>query len=170
MIPLLEKHFPKFASMLEECDPENIEPGLTTEQINELENDLGIPLPESYKNFISKCNSLWLFGGPVQFGSQHPFFHDFPPIESMNPQQLAVIKQRGGNWPPPSQGMLCFAEYFWQADGDQVLFKVDDGLDDGEYPIYYYSHESNPPSVTKVANTFSEWLENRCIQDFNEDG
>lgn len=169
MIPQIDQHFPEFASRLADCYPEEIEPGLTADQLGELEKSLGIPLPASYKTLLSLCGSLWLFGGAVQFGSQHPFFHDFPPIESMNPQQLAVINERGGSWPPPSQGMLCFAEYFWQADGDQMLFKVDDGLQDGEYPVYYYSHESNPPTVTKMADSFREWLEGRCVQDFDED-
>jgi hypothetical protein len=31
---------------------------------------------------------------------------------------------KGGGWPPPSQGMLCFAEYSLEADGDQVLFEA----------------------------------------------
>lgn len=32
------------------------------------------------------------------------------------------------------------AEYFLEDDGDQVLFKVADGLINGEYPVYYYAH------------------------------
>jgi hypothetical protein len=31
--------------------------------------------------------------------------------------------------------MLCFAEFFMEADGDQVLFDVSKGLINGEYPI-----------------------------------
>ncbi|MFA6242122.1 MAG: SMI1/KNR4 family protein, partial [Candidatus Hydrogenedentales bacterium] len=112
MLPQLDQHFPKFASMLADSEPEEIEYGKKADEIQSLEDDLGIPLPDTYKRFLSVCSSLWLFGGAVQFGSQHPFYYDFPPLEAMNPQQLAVIKQRGGNWPPPSQGMLCFAEYF----------------------------------------------------------
>jgi len=54
--------------------------------------------------------------------------------------------------------MLCFAEFFMEADGDQVLWDVSRGLVDGEYPIYYYAHEARPPSVRKLADCFDTWL------------
>lgn len=76
-----------------------------------------------------------------------------------------AIKAKGQSWPPPTEGMLCFAEYFRDADGDQVLFDVSEGLKDGEYPVYYYSHESIPATVAKVADSFSEWLNDSCIDD-----
>ena len=70
--------------------------------------------------------------------------------------------------PPPSQGMLCFAEYFLEADGDQVLFDVSDGLIDGEYAACYYAHAESPARVTQVADSFAEWIENVCIQSFDD--
>ena len=45
-----------------------------------------------------------------------------------------------------------------EADGDQVLWDVAAGLKDGEYPVYYYSHESSPPTVRQIAPGFREWL------------
>lgn len=54
--------------------------------------------------------------------------------------------------------MLCFAEFFMDADGDQVLWDISGGLRDGEYPIYYYAHEARPPSVRKIADSFETWL------------
>ena len=63
--------------------------------------------------------------------------------------QRAVVTQKGGIWPPPSDGMHCFAEYFLEADGDQMLWDVRGGLRDGEYLIYYYTHAATPrPSAT----------------------
>jgi hypothetical protein len=61
--------------------------------------------------------------------------------------------------------MLCFAEYFLEADGDQVLWDVKAGLQHGEYPVMYYAHESYPPSVRRIATSFSEWLEH-CLDAF----
>jgi hypothetical protein len=54
--------------------------------------------------------------------------------------------------------MLCFAEFFMEADGDQVLWDISQGLRDGEYPIYYYAHERRPPSVRKLADCFEMWV------------
>jgi hypothetical protein len=61
--------------------------------------------------------------------------------------------------PPASQGMLCFAEFFMEADGDQVLFDVADGLVSGEYPIMYWAHEGPSPSLHKLADGFAEFME-----------
>jgi hypothetical protein len=55
--------------------------------------------------------------------------------------------------------MLCFAEFFLEADGDQGLFDVASGLVKGEYSIMYWGHEGRPPSVRKLADTFAEFTE-----------
>ena len=60
-------------------------------------------------------------------------------------------------WPPPTEGMLCFADYCLEADGDQVMFDVSGGMVDGEYPVYYYNHDG--PTIRKAANSFKEFLE-----------
>ena len=123
-------------------------------------------LPDSYKAFLETAGGLWLLGGAVQMNDLHPFFHEFPPFEQLTPQQRTSVQQRGGGWPPPSHGMLCFTEYFLESDGDQVLFKTDGGLVNGEYPVYYYAHSDSPARVSQVADSFSDWLENVCIQSF----
>ena len=129
---------------------------------------MGCLLPDSYKLFLKTHRGIWLLGGAVQFGAQHPFLHNFPKLEELNPQQLAIVEQRGGNWPPPSNGMLCFAEYFLEDDGDQVLFKIDEGMINSEYPVYYYAHSATPATVRKIADSFTDFLENKCIQLFDE--
>jgi len=86
-------------------------------------------------------------------------------LADFTPAQRRVVEFKGGGWPPPSQGMICFAEYFLEADGDQVLFDVSNGLVEGEYPVMYYSHESRPPTVRRLAGSFSEWLNHRCVDD-----
>jgi hypothetical protein len=79
-------------------------------------------------------------------------------LEKLTPQQRQVVNHKGGGWPPASQGMLCFAEFFMEADGDQVLWDVSSGLQEGEYPIYYYAHEARPPTVRKLSENFAMWL------------
>ena len=164
----LKNNFPSFYSKLtstEDTDIEEILTGLTDDEIKEQEESLNIKFPESYKIFLKHSAGFWLFGGAVQFGSEHPFFHDFPPYESFTAQQQNMIKMKGGPWPPASHGMLCFAEYFKDADGDQVLFDVKNGLINGEYPVMYYSHDDRPPSVTKIADSFEEFLNEYCIDN-----
>ena len=154
--------FPTFYRWLKDSrgDPiEHVLPPASEEDIRQIEDDLGLPLPESYKQFLRCARGFWLRGGTIQFGTQHPFVHDFAPLSQLTPQQLEVVKAKGGVWPPPSQGMLCFAEFFLEADGEQVLFDVTGGLKGGEYPVMYYAHEDVPPSVRKLADSFSLWLQ-----------
>jgi len=157
----LAPHFARFAELLAagHGEIENIEPPASEPDIRALEESLGVSLPESYKQLLRCARGLWLFGGAVQFGTQHPFFHEFPPLKDLTPQQREVVKLKGGKWPPPSEGMLCFAEFFMEADGDQVLFDVKNGLRNGEYSIMYYAHESRPPTVRKLADDFHTFLE-----------
>lgn len=34
--------------------------------------------------------------------------------KTINEQQLKVVETKGGNYPPPCQGMLCLAEFFME--------------------------------------------------------
>ena len=134
-----QKDFPDFYQRLierEGAEIEQILPPASDIEIGELERRLGVPLPESYKRLLRCARGFWLLGGIIQFGSQHPFYHDFPPLEQLTPPQRKMLERKGGGWPPPSQGMLCFAEFFMEADGDQVLWDVSSGLLADDYPIF----------------------------------
>lgn len=159
MNPTVQSLFPKFANLAPKFELEQVLPGASLEEIAQIEADVGVSLPESYKSLLQSSRGFWLMGGVVQFGEQHPFAHEFQPIESLSPSQQAVIRRKGGSWPPPSNGMLCFAEFFMEADGDQVLFDTSQGLVNGEYPVVYYSHDARPPSVRRLASSFSEFME-----------
>lgn len=159
MIELLRPNFPRFADRVQQFELENVRPGASPEEVARLEAELKVPLPNSYKQVLCATRGFWLMGGAVQFGEEHLFFHEFPSLESLSPPQLRAVKQKGGIWPPPSDGMLCFAEFWLEADGDQVLFDVSRGLVDGEYPVMYYSHEDRPPSVRKLSDTFVDFME-----------
>jgi hypothetical protein len=168
MIELLQDRFPKFAHQLAsgQGDPMKMAGESTSEQdILQIEFELGIPLPESYKSFLRCTRTLTMRGGTIRFGAEFPFFHDFPPFDQLTPAQQKNVMVKGGMWPPPSQGMLCFADFFLEADGDQLLFNVQHGLKGGEYPVIYYSHENHPPTVKKIADSFSEFLDN-CFSYF----
>jgi hypothetical protein len=137
---------------------EQILPAASDAEIIEIEARVGVQLPEAYKRLLRCARGFWLLGGSIQFGTQHPFFHTFEPLDKLTPMQRQVVSRRGGAWPPPSQGMLCFAEFFMEADGDQVLWDISGGMRGGEYPIYYYAHEASPASVRKLSDNFQDWV------------
>lgn len=159
MLQLAQSLFPNFVRLAPQFELENVLPPASASEIAALESELGLSLPASYKAFLQCARGFWLMGGSVQFGVQHPFVHTFEPLESMAPAQQAIVKKRGGVWPPPSAGMLCFAEFFMEADGDQVLFDTRNGLVAGEYPIVYYAHEARRPHVRRLAASFSQFME-----------
>ena len=146
--------FPAFAANLESRlrqDPlwlEQVAPGANDENIAEVERRVGVSLPDDYISLLRVAQGFWLNGGIIQFHSC-PFFHEFPSLEELPPSSQADVMRRGG-WPPSSQGMLCFAEFFMEADGDQVLFDVEAGRQGGEYPILYYAHDSYAPQTRQT--------------------
>lgn len=159
MLARVARLFPKFAKLAPNHHFEAVLPPASNRDVEALEEKLALALPKSYKQLLSCARGFWLMGGVVQFGIQHPFVHDFPTLESLTSKQRQVVALKGGPWPPASQGMLCFAEFFMEADGDQVLFDTSCGLIAGEYPIMYWAHEDRPPSVRLLANSFGEFME-----------
>lgn len=156
-----QKEFPKFYRALSErggAQIEEILPPATDAQIAEIESQCGVPLPASYKRLLRCTRGFQLLDGIIQFGPEHPFFHNYARLEALTAPQRMAVARKGGEWPPPSQGMLCFAEFFMEADGDQVLWDVSRGLRNGEYPIFYYAHKSQPPSVRQLSADFEIWL------------
>ena len=154
----LKEQFPDFAAKLRKIDFEDQQEAFSEHDITRLQNELGVELPPSYKRFLRCTSGFSAFGGAVQIGEQHLFFHRFEPLEELSEQQRKIVRQKGGGWPPPSDGMLCFAEFFMEADGDQVLFDITQKDGNGEYPVFYYAHDGRPPTVRKIADTFEEWL------------
>lgn len=159
MIDAVAKLFPRFAELAPERELENVLPPATAADIAALEADLGLPLPDSYKALLRCARGFWLLGGVVKFSDAHPFVHRFQPFSRLTDPQQRMVTIQGGKWPPPSEGMLCFAECSLEADGDQVLFDTRNGLIDGEYPVVYYAHEQWPPSVRQLAPGFAAFFE-----------
>jgi hypothetical protein len=76
MIPSLSNHFPRFAALHEERQPEGVLAPALESKIREIEELIGLPLPDSYKAFLRCTRGFWLMGGVIQFSAQHPFIHD----------------------------------------------------------------------------------------------
>ena len=159
MIDAVAKLFPRFAELAPDRELENVSPPASAADIKALEAELGLPLPDSYKALLRCARGFWLLGGVVKFSDRHPFVHRFQPFSRLTDPQQRMVTIQGGKWPPPSEGMLCFAECSLEADGDQVLFDTRGGLGGGEYPVVYYAHEQWPPSVRQLAPSFATFIE-----------
>jgi SMI1-KNR4 cell-wall len=139
---MLEKarvFFPAFSQLAPDYDLELEQAAASQDEIANIEKALNLPLPQAYKNLLSCTRGFWLMGGAVQFDSQHPFVH---------PYSIASANE-----------FLCFAEFFMEADGDQVMFDLRGGLQNGEYPIVYYAHAAKQKTRI-LANNFTEFMEN----------
>jgi hypothetical protein len=163
MLECLATDFPIFYQRLNSGhgDPvDAISPAIAEQDIQHVEQLLGIALPHSYKRFLRCTGGFCLLGGAVNL-SFPPFIHDFPPFAALTREQQSQII---GAWPPPSHGLLCFGDFWLEGDGDQVLFDSRQGLHDGEYPVLYYDHEARPASIRLIASSFQDWLE-RILTD-----
>jgi len=158
----LRDEFPGFYSavprhIFDKTELDYLRPPLGDDEIEEMEGKLQASLPSSYKRFMRLCGG---FSGPIGEISlcleSWPFFHEFQPLEEMIPADRKQIRRRGLPWPPESNGMLCFADYWLEMDGDQVLFDVANGLVEEEYPIFYYAHEEG--TVRKLETSFENWI------------
>ena len=152
MVNEIQAAFPAFYAFLEQeksrgDDAYDVLPGATEETLQQLEADLHLELPVSYKRFLRCARGMALFEGYVHLEAQHPYFHDW---SDRQPDHQGLL--------PPSHGMLCFASCWWLADGDAVLFDISQGLHEGEYPVMYYAHDDDLV-IRRLANSFEEWIE-----------
>jgi hypothetical protein len=147
----LRAHFPIFhAKLCSDAEKlvdfygkEYILPPASANEIATTESQLGLLLPKSYKQFL-RCLSgfmgpIRLNRTPTTFNQGHPFVVD-----------VVYLK-----------GTICVAEYFLEADGDQIYLDARQGLISDEYPVLYYAHDFAPESryLRKLADSFGEWLE-----------
>ncbi|WP_326770390.1 SMI1/KNR4 family protein (plasmid) [Streptomyces sp. NBC_01591] len=139
VIASLAVRFPRFAAFLAAglSEVDSCGPGLDDVAVDQLEHSLGLRLPAAYRVFL-QCAREVIVGDTLQMTSSHPFVHDS--------RSVAL----------PSLGMLCIADYWLEADGDQVLFDVrEDSQDDP--PVLYYAHGQR--QVRVIADSFTAWLE-----------
>ncbi len=154
MLDCLKDEFPNFWERINngEVELDSFEPPLSEEEITALEKEL--PLPNSYKAFLRCIGGIWLEVPYIRMDKRNPFFFDNPRFKDV----------------------VCFGEYFLEADGDNVMFDISQGLINGEYPVYYYAHDfANDPDrgLRKLADSFREWIESLVaeidIDDMDDD-
>jgi hypothetical protein len=139
VVAALKLHFPRFAAAVNRRfgSGDELEPGASEDELKKQEEVLGIAIPERLKALFRCTRSIQLDGFSIGLG--RVFFHESPP-----------------GMQGPSDGMLCFADYFLEADGDQMLFDPRD-LPADDPPVFYYAHEV--PEVRPLNKAFSTWLE-----------
>jgi hypothetical protein len=137
-IDALATDFPKLARFLRNHrdDVESMRPGASDAELDELARTLGVPLPAAYRTFLSRTREL-VVGDTLRLTEDHPF---------------VVVSTKVAL---PTDGMVCFGEYWLEADGDQVLFDLRDGNPDP--PALYYAHGRR--SVEQAATSFTRWVE-----------
>ncbi len=138
-IDAIKASYPKFGQLLQRRAELIVEldPGATEDEIKIREQSLDTQLPDALKKLLRACRHVHL---------EH--FH-------IDLYCIFYHASRSGIH-GPSDGMLCFADYFLEADGDQVLLDPRE-LPCDDPPVYYYAHEG--PEVRPLAKSFSYWLE-----------
>lgn len=139
--PILDRlaaDFPKLARFLRRNtdEIESMLPGAAETELAELSRTVGT-LPSAYRTFLAHTREL-VVGDTLRLTGSHPFVH--------TSAKVAL----------PTEGMLCFGEFWFEADGDQVLFDLRDGVPD-DPPVLYYAHGRRV--VEQVAPAFTTWLE-----------
>lgn len=132
----LAADFPALARFLRRSrdEIESMLPGVSEA---ELSRTVGVPLPAAYLRFLSHTREL-IVGDTLRLTADHPFVHTSATVAL------------------PTEGMLCFGEYWLEADGDQVLFDLRNGTSD-DPPVLYYAHGRR--AVEPAAESFTAWVE-----------
>jgi hypothetical protein len=111
--------------------------GASEEELASLERELGVELPAEYRAFLRRWRYLDLGTGLVIWGLDH---------EGVYPGCPWVSESH-----PVPGSFLVFGDCWRFADGDQLMFP----LDDASRPVVLYLHEERPPAVEPFAPSFS---------------
>ena len=110
--------------------------GATPQELNHLERSIGTPLPAEYRLFLSRWRYLDCGTGLLFWGL---------PFEGVSLGSPWVSEEH-----QPGKRYLVFADYWAYADGDQLMFD----LDDPSAPVVLYLHEHGP-LIVSFAPSFS---------------
>jgi hypothetical protein len=137
----LAKFFPKFARFLKNRarDIDRLEEPASPQEIAEVEQALGAPLPQAYTRLLQCTRALSLDGLYMGLDQVH--------------RHLAVAGK-------PSQGAetICIGEYWLEGDGDQVLVAYNPHpMPDP--PVYYYAHGAGTTTARRLAASVTKWIE-----------
>ncbi|HWL08204.1 MAG TPA: SMI1/KNR4 family protein [Planctomicrobium sp.] len=111
----------------------------THDDITAFEQSIGIPLPATYRQFLLCTRQLKLEGLSLGFDDiwSHP----------------ALIPLETG-----TSAALCIADYWLEADGDQLLLEWTATPKD-DPGIFYYAHEEGSNRARPLSMRLSQWLE-----------
>lgn len=140
----LDGRFPDFAQFLRRRAREldDFGPSASKEDLEILRSAIGESIPRSLREFLLHTRSFRV-GNLIDFD-----------IEDMAPLDFSEIPESER---PRAHGMVLLCNFWLEADGDQLVFDQHEVVG-GECPIFYYSHESRPPRLTRVADTFDGLL------------
>ena len=118
--------------------------GCTTDELNRLEEELGISLPKSYQEFM-----LWMGNGAGQFlrGSDCFFQH----ISYLREWAIELLEENNFPEALPDDAFIFFMHQGYQFS----FFRLSEG---DEPPIYYYCEGENKTSFTNSHKKFSDFL------------
>jgi hypothetical protein len=111
--------------------------GASAAELEELESQVGMPLPQEYRQFLSHCRYLKLDDGLEVGGLDH---------EGVYPASSPWVSTEHR----PGVEFLVFADYWRYADGDQLMF----ALSEPGQPVVAYLH-SHGPLFEPYAPSFS---------------
>jgi hypothetical protein len=101
--------------------------GASEDELQQMESELGIPLPSEYRQFLATCRYLKLEDG-TEIGG-----FDYNGLFVVQSPWVSDQHRSGVQY-------LVFANYWRYADGDQLMFD----LSDPTYPVVAYLHEHGP--------------------------
>ncbi|WP_214792598.1 MULTISPECIES: SMI1/KNR4 family protein [unclassified Exiguobacterium] len=145
-----------------------IDEPVSEEQIFQMEKQLGITFPKSFKSVLQKFAGGFSFYWslpedliiPHEFrdsvsGSFHWSFESLPRLEEERKEWVnQVFPNAGDEYDKIWHNKLVFCEV---GNGDYIAFDLIDGLD--EAPIVYLSHDDGEGHGYRLANTFIELIE-----------
>ena len=126
--------------------------GIADEWIYKAEARLGLKLPGSYKWWLK-----YYSGGEISGEEIYSIYEmDFDSVRGGDIVYMSIVNGRNG---------LCGKERLFICEppgaGESFYFATDDGLNDGEYPVYRLDLSSQTSSL--YAKNFIDFLEKRIV-------
>jgi hypothetical protein len=113
---------------------------------------------------IAKSEKPWKTRLPVSLRGFFKLTKRFA-VEGLDLDLGLAFEHPGDKTAADGRRYLCVGNYFWQADGDQVLIDISGSSKDPE--VFYYAHEGPAPRVQPLAKNWTAFLEGLPKQYLN---
>jgi hypothetical protein len=140
----LKTEHPTLARLLNRLDDWEVGEPATVEELAAVEASVDFVLPPSLSQFFRLHRSLSI-GDTLRLDLDHITRFDF--------SHLDVSKR------PACHGEVALGDFFWRADGDQLVLATHGRPPGAEFPVLYYEHEGRPPKLMHLADSFAGFLE-----------